>query len=700
MSTRVSDTVVLVARLGPQSLGTICRYLIEGRVHVHYLDATPWGERWARRLLAFRGSVLGRFAPDLTRVLEGATPLREAVHEKVVATSGRIADRFMADASLTDFLPKGVERSRRRAFLERELCLALYHPILLALAADHASEQAGRGRVVVVTDIGSLARVLEEEIQGPLSARFVGYTPWRKGIFVRGTVFLLEQLRGLALSPFRRRAVPAAAPTVAVQASQGFEGNHFGTNDLWWWESSEIPGEQTLVFFFGTKKAATDEVIRSLRELGVRCRILERRANRTSSEMTSPYPPKSIDAVVRDQARAFAVTRRVLFTRGGTWQVSLWLRAIVGMRRWEAFFREENIRAVFSTVMSTSDMLSPAADLSDAATLMYHWWVAEYPKNARSVLVPHVFFAWGKFMLPTVTSERWDCPEVVVASGSIFDHLIGDLEVRSRAAVVRQTLGGECGRKVITMLDRSMGIGSYYPPERHVEFYDKLLEMVEQSDALALVIKPKRTGPSGPAAFDVEPALGARARRLASQGKCMILEGSTSVVEAALAGDVVVSLGYNSGGMVAALAGARSVFWDPAQLGKSPRGDWFAAVGWSNPDVVFVELSRLVSALEGLLLRSGLPPEDSSLGRLGRALDGLDLFRDGMAGSRILFFVRAYLEELEGGGGSRRALAKAVDRYSGLWGPEAVLRSFSEEGRPVPRKTSAGSSSRASSRTR
>jgi hypothetical protein len=352
------------------------------------------------------------------------------------------------------------------------------------------------------------------------------------------------------------------------------------------------------------------------------------------------------------------------------------MSTVVAVRRWEAVFRVEGVRVVFTPAQSTSDPFSLAADLVSGICFGYQWWVAEYSRNTRLLPLQQVFFVCGRRHLQSVLSPRWNCPEAVLASGSIFGHLETRPAVRRRAGEIEKKLRRGQGRIVIGVLDRSLstdGGSSNYRVESHASFYDRLFGVAEARPDLALVVKPKRAGSTGPAVFDHAPDLRARLERLEADGRAVLLDGSRSVAEAALASDVVVSLGYNSGGFLAALGGVRSVFWDPARLMRGPDPDWYRRIGWDR--VAYEDMDVLLDELHRFVTTGGRDGSSESFGDLSGHLDEIAFFYDGLAGKRIGLFVSGLLEALDEGIDQHDAIARAATAYADRWGERSVFRS-------------------------
>lgn len=165
---------------------------------------------------------------------------------------------------------------------------------------------------------------------------------------------------------------------------------------------------------------------------------------------------------------------------------------------------------------------------------------------------------------------------------------------------------------------------------------------------------------------------------MASEGSVLVPDGRRTVWEVALASDVVVSLGYNSGGLVTGMAGARSVFWEPAPRGHGPFAEWFQGIGWEDPSLVFPTMQKLLEGLEAYLQD---PARNDSFGDLSARTRDLDPCADGLAGKRLALFTRVFLDSLEGGQDRTAALRTAVDRYRSEWGDDAILETDSYERR-------------------
>ncbi len=676
---------LLVDDLGLAAALKVSLFALRYRVlTVRFVSARRAGTHIVRAM-----QVLGLIGPhepinlDLTEQTPAGGPLREQVHLVVHEAALKLVARIRSQPSFVDFLPRAVSPERRQAYLEKVLRRDIYDVGILscvyAQSKRNGSSPGGAQhekdpgvRTVALVKLSDLSKLIGEVLTTDPDLVFRGYSGLRFSVSLWLCRFILAQAAGL-LAPFRQLFTTgtghAERATVAVQYSQGIDGTLFTDNDLWWYEHSELPPGRCLVLFDRPREPATDEVIRALATLGFRYRVLNRAANASSRLRTSGFPSKGFRHAVEDSSFCFRLLAAAAGGCARRWQLAEWLSLNKRLREWQALMADEGIRVLFSTEQSSIDMMSLAADLVGGIRAGFHWWAANYPIQTRMTIVHQVFFVWGRRYLVDAAQSQAGCPEYVLQSGCIFDDAATNPHFDETARALRARFETTGVRHVVGVLDRSLGVRGAYPAQQHVRFFDSLLSFAEANDSVGLLVKPKAVG--GPAVLHQEPKLRARMKALESQGRVIVLDGKRYVAEAARAADVSVALGYNSGGFVAALAGGRCIFWDPAKLVGGPCGRWYLDIGWEEPQVVFHDMDALIEQLVSFLRSPATSPR---FGDAGPLLEGMDPFRDGRAAERIGGFVGGFVRALDQGADRGSALDMAVEDYRNIWGSDAVLR--------------------------
>ena len=156
-----------------------------------------------------------------------------------------------------------------------------------------------------------------------------------------------------------------------------------------------------------------------------------------------------------------------------------------------------------------------------------------------------------------------------------------------------------------------------------------------------------------------------------------MLDPLLSPAAAAVAADFPAAVDINSGAVVSALAGCRSIHLDYVRLQDSPLSNWAKLYKAGADRLVFNDPTKLWDSLNRYFDEPGWNPT------LGVAddtvLDEIDPFRDGGAGQRIGEYLRWYLQGLDDGLDLDLALGQADRRYANKWGNAMVVRGLTDD---------------------
>ena len=569
----------------------------------------------------------------------------------------RVARQLEASGNPLQRISTRLTRARCEAYFRRRISQEIYYMVAMCLVAEREDPTAER---LALVRMGDLAPVLEEAgVKWLKNTRFQPVPSLKGLVIVRWFRLLWNHIK---LVRFRSGGVRSTLKSsVAIQGFWGADTGEVGPRgDLWWYRASRLSPDRAVVFFCSPKRPATDGPLDKLEELGYRCRILTRDSNQ-SRRKTARYHFSCRKTLLRDLRNAFSLWVWAWHAPAGRWRFTQWLVVATSVRRWQAFMEEEAIRVIFDVSESSSETLSLACDVTDAIKLGMHW--GDYPvPYARITPMQQVQFIWGSRY--TDVLEAMGSPaEVIVEAGNIFDHADYREQWMTAAQAHRTRLKAAGVKRVVGIIDRSLGDLSIYPPPYHVAFYEKILDWVERDPSLGLIIKAKAS--EGPAVAALFPEIELRIEKMAQEGRVQILTGEKYVGEAAAGSDLVMALGLNSGGLLCALEEVPTVFWDPAQSRNAPTGAWVDRFGWSARDVVFDDMDQVISRA-GQFLKE--PTADPQFGDFKDAIVDVDEFRDGRTGERIADFVDSFVGFIDMGRSRSEALEAAVLDYNDHWG--------------------------------
>ena len=613
------------------------------------------------------GSGSGASALDLD--LSSPSPEGGAIYYHVQAATEAIAREISQSLgtaeTFLDYVAPQISISRKQSVLRTTVAQDIYRPIMLGLVASR-DHMVGTRSVVFVTLADLLPLFRRAALTWISDATFLNAPSLRRSVLVGAMRFFVSKVRDVAegLRPWsQKRRLGMDGSRVAVQHAWGVGGNG-ELRDLWWLRKSDIDLSKILVFFHSTQldRNSIEGSVEWLRSRGIPYVFLN----------TAPYRPKGERMVRpslggRQALSDIFLVLRMLFRRPGSrarsWQLRTFLALLVPLRRWQGFVRTEGIRVFFDPVETSLDAAAAAADLEDAVKVGVYWGAYLMP-IARTSLAQQVRFAWGPrdFRL---FAELGAAPELTVETGSHSSYI--ELPVGHNSTEVRKrNIQGASVRHVVTAFDLSGSQDNVCPAPYHVEFYNQLLDWVESDPGVALIVKPKKLSP---AAFELDPNISHRIDRLVALDRAVILTEDHGPLEAALVSDLVVALGPNSAGVASAIAGVRTVFWDPARPLEGPFKSLFEQSGWRKGTVLFDEMDDLIGAAQGFF--QGLK-QWAELGDLSKFVPDFDPFLDGAAGERIGSFVRWFLEATDQGASRDVALQSAAEKYGGTWGADRV----------------------------
>lgn len=635
--------------------------------HIYYLSIKKQASLWITLLQKFKlCSDIGELSLDYTEQIFEGGALWDWVQVTVETCTQEIMDRLSVNGLLYSEFMQGVSPARVEAYLRKTIQIQIYYPISLGLAAANDNQEAtNKPAIAVLGDFSDLAPILASVIRdvAGIEIRFLGYAKLEEKRIVQIGWFLLEQSRNFVRRILSKRdqIQDVPPPSVAIVSAWRLDELRRGINSVWWFSNSGIPNQNCMIGFMRSGAPATDETIDFIHQHNYRFRILKQYANKTSDQPTVGFPPSDLPQTIQDSIQFVKALFRSFNTQAPKWQLVTSITTVVHTRRWQALMVAENIKVIDHYEECGLDTISLAADLVGAIRIGYHWSDLHTP-DALVLFLHQVYFVWGKRAEAIVRSSLAGHIDKIIPSGSVFHNAATIQAFADKAQDIRVELEERGLKHVVGVFDRSFSRTSHYPPEKHFQFYKSLFDWVEQQPDVGLVIKPKQPIPPVMKYF---PALAEQLGELERAGKALLLDGKRSVIEATKASDVVVSLGYNSAGVLAALTGARSLFWDAAAMKLGPLKDRLQELGINNSKVVFHEMDDLVKEIWNFF---DDPQTHGELGDLSKHIMHTDPYRDDHAALRIGTFAKDFIQASDQGLTREQALDQAEAKYQAVWG--------------------------------
>lgn len=603
--------------------------------------------------------------PDYSAAMCNGGGLWYGMHAALLDVSQNLADKISVRGTFLDLISERIAVARRQASLRQRLAAELQGPLTLALFAQESPVEPGTRRIVCLS-VGDLFPFVTESfarwVQG---VEYVNSPAVRNWILVRILAFLVRQLRvcwrvgfGWIFS-IRKNADVLAS--LAVQYSQDWQSV---MSDSWWFAETKLDPKRLIVYFDrGDRKPATDAVINALEKNGHRVVIFDKASNR-SRRAVDNFGWHHLRHVIKDLAvlaKWIFQTKRPLAWK---WQLAQWSSVVSEVRKIQAFMERENVKVIKDNTEFSTDCAALAADIVGGIKIGVHWSDVSIPL-ANMVPVQHVYFAWGKRYTEVLRNDMGAASEAIVLIGNVFDNARLKQDNQTRGLANRDTLAKAGVKFVIGVFDRSCSWSSMIPPPYHAEFYDKLVSWAEADPSVGLIFKHKDVGEPRIFQHAGMAQIRERIKRLEKSGRLLSRDGRTPALDLSCGTDLVVSLGPNSAGVLCALAGVRSVFWDPAGLCAGPLREAAKRSGWRPSSVIFTDMSELIQAARFFL------KDASAANGFGDFTDVLwqrDGFRDGKAVVRMGEFIAAFVAGLDAGRSSSTALDLACQDYVAHWG--------------------------------
>lgn len=578
------------------------------------------------RFSGWQTRVLTRLGYRLEPVTEGLGDLRDEnglnlseLGEEACYDCGRELAARMEPATLRPLLGARYDERRLRYYLEKSPTFENTY----WLACDLARMAYLKPQHAVLV---AAAAPGDEFLAARLGVRCEFY-PVRENLvrLVREGVAGLGLLAGAALSAFVPRKTPPARPCVAVQAINGADPTQ--KNDLFW--LSEVDPERVLVYFHRADVPASAENVGQYARAGVRRWV----------RWSNLLPGR--DARFRRDAFRYV---RLLLDLGGKswWERFLLVRAARWFIGWSAFAREQHVGAhVHLNIDAKCVPMALALEREGGLDVSYQWSANHFHIQAYSRTVPqHIFLAWGPNTLEDMR-RTGAMPHLALVTGHTNAGLVTEA-MREAARERRRALGSDT---VYALFDNSYNQEIYYTRKGVAELYRAVLAYAAEKGT-GLVLKPKN--PATTLEFteiqDLLPQV---------EGRTVSLPFRTLPMDAALACDCVIGLGYCSAVVEAALSGVPAIFYDLADLLQHPiRAKTLRHVA-NRPD-------ELVA-----LLAAGPQPWSRE------ELRGFDPFLDEGGGKRIGQVLTWVLQALDEG---KDPLNEVARRYGQAWGEEHVAR--------------------------
>jgi hypothetical protein len=450
----------------------------------------------------------------------------------------------------------------------------------------------------------------------------LGLRRWMRQLLVRGNPSPAQRSDGRA--------------SIAVELVEGADPT--GKCDAFWLAESAVDPARVLFVLEGSNRTLVDpaQQVRPIKRLGSRAVAVD-------PSMAVDGIPYWRPAALPGWASDLAASLPAASDGAERWLTATLRACSARVGFWEVFFREHAVQVVQNFTEFSPETVAKRIAIGRVGGIEVGKQRSQFFEKASAAFyfTHEVAFIWHRDTIRFLQSGQTGT-EYVVETGYVYDYLA--TAMKSEAAALRRRLTERGASTVITLFDAGSHPNTHFTDDDLRAYYDVALALVEQREALGLIVKSKKPG-----IIPGYPDIAARIRRLVAAGRCLVIDRPlASMLPAALAADLALSFPASTAGCEAALAGSSVLMYDPSGSQEHP---WVKA-----GDILLTDIDSLRSAcatrLEQLIAGS------ASIDRKRRL--ELDPYLDGKAYQRAARFVAAFLESREAGFAKADSLAAAA----------------------------------------
>lgn len=439
-------------------------------------------------------------------------------------------------------------------------------------------------------------------------------------------------------------------------------------SDFFWLLRSDIPREQILVYFDRTDVPATQQMIDTIKDNGLKVLVLKKKATNAHN-----VPIWSTTKKYRELKILFIkyIFKKYLFAAlkfkfiPMFYLVNICFFAIK-YAYWYDFFNSNNLKIYINPAdffMSNIPALA-ALEENNGVSIAYQWSNLSFPSVLLSSCTD-VLFSFGQ-AYKWIWEENRSRIGNLVYCGYITDYSFK--EVKKDAVTLREQLKIKGVQFVICYFDENSSNDrmTIISNRRSAEIYEYFIRKMLEDETIGLIVKPVYPKTLYKRIASVSDLI----EKAKETGRCIFIDSGSYVTEqypteAAQAADLCVGLLLS--GTVALesyLSGTPTVFLDLEKLYSNP------VYRWGKGKVVFDSLDDLFSVIRRYREN---PVSVSGFGDLSDWVKDRDPFKDGNASLRMGQYIHWLLEMFNQGKTREEAIKYANQKYAEAWGAENVV---------------------------
>jgi len=284
-----------------------------------------------------------------------------------------------------------------------------------------------------------------------------------------------------------------------------------------------------------------------------------------------------------------------------------------------------------------------------------HWSVDHFPVSYFNWGFADIIFSWGDY-----NDGYFNCHDFsykylfqtgLIAADGNFN------STKDKEKKLRQELSSDL-KLIVNLLDSTYGPSCQNSFDSMIYFYKEILSKIYDNKKWGAVIKSKGK------AFEKiiqNKEIDYYVNLLKDENRLIILPSKFKVSTSANISDISVCYGINSAGVLAALSGSKSIYWDLPKAIEHPL--YYLA---KKDSLIFNSIDEIVQALERFI--SG----DKKIGNHDDCLDLFDSFRDDQGKKRAGQIMSRLFLDLKNDLNFQESLNKIKKEYENKWGKKFV----------------------------
>ncbi|MBP9853692.1 MAG: hypothetical protein KBD53_02360 [Candidatus Omnitrophica bacterium] len=413
---------------------------------------------------------------------------------------------------------------------------------------------------------------------------------------------------------------------------------------LFWYEASGLAAERVILYFDRKDSPISEKAIKNIKE------------HNMSYITFSNFPiyvkrPFQVFFKVLSQMPAPKILKRENF---GLWNYTVYYA--FKLEYFRQFFRQHQCRVLHQhQEFGPSTLLKALAIRAEGGIFVWnHWSVDHYPVAYFNYAFADLLLSWGPYNDGYFKAHAIQY-KALVQTGMIAGDNILEKDVFF-GQEIRKKFSSDV-RLIITVLDSTCAPDTPNSISTMIYFYKTIFRMLDQHPTWGIVVKSK----GHHIAKLPDPTLFEEIQALEKEKRCVVLEGQTRVSVAAGVGDVSVCYSMNTAGIIAALAGRKTVFWNITSTVEHP----LYYLGGKGT-FIFESEEQIEQAL--IDIHNG----KLGIGDLSRHLHLFDAFQDSRGRIRSGQLISKIIREMETGKTADMALQNAVREYGKMYGEDKV----------------------------